>query len=471
MLHGLKWSAIGRGASQTITWVMTLITIRILAPEDYGLIALCESVLMFVGYANELGLGASLIQSDRAERAEVAAMNSVFFLWNGALYACVFAAAPMVAAFYREPALVEVLRILGLATLILSLSVVPRSLLVRAMRFKALALTKAASGISGGAITLVLALGGMGVWSLVVGSICGAAIETVGLHLANRAGPRFGLQFRLLGPHFRFGGTVMAQRVVWLAFMRADIFVIGRLFDVRTTGLYAVGRELATLPLDRIGAAINLVIFSGFARIKNDLAQVRHFFRRGFALACLASFPVFAGISAVSDPLVRAILGAAWVGSAPVVAWMAFSGPLRLIGTIATEILNALGGVGKNLEQVTLTGVLVVLGILVGVQWGVVGLCAGWLAGYLLGTLCHLLRMLGHIAQPARAVLRLALPPAAGCAAMYLAVLAARGLLAAPLADLALGVAVGLAVYVAWALLLMRETSRSFLGALRGAVQ
>jgi O-antigen/teichoic acid export membrane protein len=471
MLHGLKWSVLGRGLSQTLSWALMLVTIRLLAPEDFGLMALCESVMIFIAYSNELGLGASIIQKDRLPDREITAMNSFFLGWNLALYGLLFAAAPAVAAFYREPALIDVLRVVGLSLVILSLAVVPRSLLVRDLRFKAITLVKVASGLSTGLVTVTLALAGHGVWALVAGGLVGPALETIGYHLVLRAPPRFGLAFASLRPHFRFGAGIMLQRLVWLAYMKADIFVVGRLFDTRTTGIYAIGRELSMLPLDRIGAALNQVVLSGFARIKDDRAVVADLFRRGIGLMCLAAFPVFFGISAVAAPLVAVVLGPSWMDAAAVIALLALGGPPRLFNTVAVEILNALGAVRTNLWQITLTGALVVTGLFTGVQWGLVGLCAGWLAGYLAGTALHLGVLLRRIGVPASVPTRAALRPLLGCLAMYAAVVAtlAAPLARPPVAGLLVGVAAGVAVYAGWALLGMRAELNEARAALRGS--
>lgn len=472
MVHGMKWSVLGRGASQTISWVMTLITIRILAPQDFGLIALCESVTIFIGYSNELGLGVAIVQNERITRRELGAMNTFFVAWNGALYLLLFALAPTIATFYREPELTDVLRVIGVSALLLGPSVVPRSLLMREMRFRDITLVKAGSGLAAGMVTVLAALDGHGVWSLVAGALCGALLETIGYHLAQRAPPDFGLGFAALRPHFRFGAAIMVQRLIWIGYMKADILVIGRLFDTHTTGLYAVGRELAFLPLDRLGAAVNQVVFAGFARLKHDTAAVAHLALRGITLLCFMSFPIFLGLSAVAVPLVRTILGPGWGGAAAVMTLMALAGPMRLINTIAVEILNALGAARDNLRQVLLTAAAVLGGIALGVQWGIAGLCIGWLAGYLVGTLLHLRALAGHVPIDAGAGWRGVARPLVGCAAMYLAVHATLDLLSAraPLLGLAAGIGVGVGVYAAWSLLAMRAELRTLRDALgRGA--
>lgn len=470
MLRGLKWSVGGRGVSQALTWVLSLITIRLLAPADFGLLALCETVLIFISYSNELGLGAAIIQNERMARRELEAIGSFCVLWNGALYLLLFAIAPLAADFYRAPALTGVLRTLGLNLVVLAFAVVPRSLLIRDMRFRGVTLVKAGAGVAGGLVTVAAAYRGHGVWALVMGSLLLSVLETTGYHWVLRTWPQLGAAFGTLRAHFRFGAAVMAQRMTWIAYMKADIFVVGRLFDTRTTGLYAIGRELATLPLDRIGASVNQVVFAGFARIKHDRDAVRRFFIRGVGMLCFASFPVFFGISAVARPMVLTLFGPGWEGSVLVIQLMALTGPFRLVNTVSVEVLNALGAAQTNLQQVALTGGLVVAGIVVGVWWGIAGLCIGWLVGYLAGTALHTMCLARRVSISGGLLCGSILRPLAGCGLMYPTVLGALELLTPQPMWLQLigGIAAGAAVYGLWTLLAMRTELRTVLDVVSG---
>ena len=62
VLSALKWLTAARTAGQLVTWVITLIVIRILSPEDYGLVAAVTVVLGFAALTNELGITPALIQ-------------------------------------------------------------------------------------------------------------------------------------------------------------------------------------------------------------------------------------------------------------------------------------------------------------------------------------------------------------------------------------------------------------------------
>ncbi len=75
-----------------------------------------------------------------------------------------------IADWFDAPGLAIVIVVLTLELIISSLAAVPQAMLERQLRFKELSIALMASTLCGAACTLVAALTGLGVWSLVFGS-------------------------------------------------------------------------------------------------------------------------------------------------------------------------------------------------------------------------------------------------------------------------------------------------------------
>src|SRR5262249_243112 len=104
-LTALKWTAGGRIAAQSVTWVITLVVIRLLQPADYGLMALVAVALAIATRLADFGLGQALVQAptlDNELRAKLAGLVIVLHLGLGALLAL---SAPLVALATKEPRL------------------------------------------------------------------------------------------------------------------------------------------------------------------------------------------------------------------------------------------------------------------------------------------------------------------------------------------------------------------------------
>ena len=67
-VSALKWSTLSKVGSQLVAWVVTLLVMRLLSPEDYGLMAIGAVIISIVASIAELGLGASIVQSRSSGR-------------------------------------------------------------------------------------------------------------------------------------------------------------------------------------------------------------------------------------------------------------------------------------------------------------------------------------------------------------------------------------------------------------------
>ena len=128
--------------------------------------------LIFTGFLflfNEVGLGAAIVQKGELSADEISDLRWVIFVINASLFALLLILAPVVAAYFSEPRLVVIIRTLASAFLMNGVGVPSASILQREMAFKEKAAAELVGNLVGAVSTLVLALSGYGVWSLVVG--------------------------------------------------------------------------------------------------------------------------------------------------------------------------------------------------------------------------------------------------------------------------------------------------------------
>jgi O-antigen/teichoic acid export membrane protein len=463
IVSGLKWSALGRFVPQLISWAATIVIIRLLSPDDYGLLAMAQSFLVFVAFINELGMGWSVVRSERVDMEhEVPSLQSAVIGLNLLLFGICWLAAPGFAHLMGEPRLSDVLRVLALRLIVSAFAVMPRSLLVREMRFKETTIVVVASTLATSFATLLLAVLDFRVWALVYGSLVGAAVEALGYCILARLVPRLAWRWRLIVPHISFGLVILLQRVVWLAYSRADILILGTVFGTRLVGIYAIGQELASLPLDRMGQIVNQVVFAGFSRIRNDPERRRDYLMRGIRLAGVAAFPVFLGMAAVADPLIIALVGEQWREAIVVLQLTALVLPFQLFFTMIVEVLNASGLERAALQDTAIVGVAVVAGILAGVGGGLAGVRIGWGAGFLVAFAIVLLGAERRLGISLRRLAGDLWGVVTAAALMFAGVsgLVASGLIRPKLLELVVAVPAGIAIYGLGVLLLARPALR-----------
>ena len=112
-LSGLKWNAGARLAGQVLNWAVTLVVIRLLAPEDYGLMSMTIVFVAFLGIFSDLGLGLSVVQSRDLDEQLLRKIYGMVLVSHVALFALLFFSAPLVAAFFGDPELVPLVQVIS----------------------------------------------------------------------------------------------------------------------------------------------------------------------------------------------------------------------------------------------------------------------------------------------------------------------------------------------------------------------
>ena len=135
---------------QVVAWGLTLVTARILLPEDYGILSMAETVSPFVALLASLNVGTWIIQSPRFEQHDRAAMYTLTSLLGLAMTTIAFLGAPLVGAFYGNEEVVGAFRVLSVVFVLRGTAVVPLSVLRRDLKFKPLSLMESTVGISSG---------------------------------------------------------------------------------------------------------------------------------------------------------------------------------------------------------------------------------------------------------------------------------------------------------------------------------
>jgi O-antigen/teichoic acid export membrane protein len=373
----LKWSTAAKLASQAISWAVTLIVIRLLVPEDYGLMALSAVVITVVAGVAEWGLGASLVQTRDITPQELARVAGAILLFNAVCALFVFAAAPFFASLFADARLQDVVRVSALQFVFNGLSAAPEALAYRGMRFKRLAGVDLGAGLVTSATTLGLALSGAGVWSLVVGNLAGSAARTCLLILLEGyVRPAFAPAG--IGKHIRFGGALSAGRLAWQLTYQADVLIAGRFLAEQAVGVYSVAVQLANLPLHKAMGILNQVAFPAIARMQDELPRMRARLLDAIRLLGFGSIPALWGIAAVAPEFVIVVLGESWQEVTLPLQAVALVAPLRMTSSIFATAMSALGRADLELRNTLVSVVVFPLAFLAGVRWGVNGLATAY---------------------------------------------------------------------------------------------
>ncbi len=382
VISGLRWIGTSRVLTQCFTWFLTLFTVRLLQPKDYGLVATVGLFTIFASLLLDGGLSLVLVSERNLTRQQCGAALTWVLLVSLGLAAVIAALAPFAAIFFRAPPLALVLEISALQLPLWALLVVPQALLARNFKFPQTAVAQMIGSVAQAVLTLTLAYEGAGYWALIIGTMVGTLIRAAMQWALLSERPRPNTQFSLLRPLWRKSSFMLSQRVVYFFTGDFDTFLLGRMAGPTALGSYALAKNLAHTALDQLSAVVNQVSVPVFASTLDDKrAQIDGLLLLISTVSVLV-FPLFWCMGLLSHNALPLILGSQWTNL--VVPFMAFTFilPLRALYTLLDSAVVGTGRVSTTFRNMlTWTAVMVPL-LLFAARFGANAAAAAWVLGF-----------------------------------------------------------------------------------------
>ncbi|HEY0060980.1 MAG TPA: MOP flippase family protein [Telluria sp.] len=397
VVTGIKWTSVSTFGRRILSLLVNIILARLLLPEDFGLVAMAAVVLGFIDIFKDLGTGAALIQ-----RKEVSddLFSSIFWFNVGfgvMATAVTIACAPLVAAFYKEPRVTPVLMAMSVSFLLSALTIVHNGLMQRQMRFVTLAKIEVAAAAVSYTVGIGGALLGHGVWSLVYQVVANSAVFLVLIWWVSSWRPRFMFHWGEVRSVMSYSLNLAVFNVFFYFAQNVDNFLIGRYLGSEALGYYDLAYKLMTFPMQAISAVFGKVMLPFYARAQEDLPRFRQAFMRSAEAIAFITFPLMLGLLATREPFVMTVFGPKWT---PVITLLALFAPVAAIRSITTttgSIFMAMGRADLQLQWGVFTNLFVIAGLVIGLQWGIIGVAAGF-------TIATLLLSYHYFAVPLRLI-------------------------------------------------------------------
>jgi teichuronic acid exporter len=376
--HAARWrlggSIFGAG-SQFATGVLLA---RLLAPADFGLVALAAVVLGFARTFNDLGIGNALVQRAAITTRHVRSAFTFSLLLGIGVAAVIGASAPVWAAALHDARVAPVLRVLAVGFAVGGTSVVAGALLRRQLKFKAQFFIDAVSSVVGfGVVSVALALTGHGVWSLVWGGLCQTLIAACAQLAVVRHSVRPLLAREEMTDLLHFGFGSAANGLVNYIALNADNFVVGRWVGAAGLGLYNRAYTLMNVPYTYGASVMSSVLFPALARVQHDSARVRRAYLLITRLTAMVAASAMGTLAIVAPHLVSALYGPKWNGVVLPLQILCIAGYFRSLYHIGGVVAQSVGRVYSELTNETVYAALVIGGSLIGSRYGLVGVAGG----------------------------------------------------------------------------------------------
>jgi PST family polysaccharide transporter len=341
--RGLSWSFVSTVAARSGGLLSGIVLARVLSPADFGVFAVALVVLVLLSNLNDLGVEQTLVRWPGSLRQVAPTASTVIFGFSFLLFLAFFLAAPAISRELGAPEASGIIRLLSVGLLINGVAAVPSALLTRSFAQDKKTYADLTGFVVGTGLTIVLALLGLGAWSLAWGRLVGNAINS-------------GMQIRFAPVRYRPGwspavarqllrsGTPLAgATIVAILVVNIDNLVIGRELGPVALGLYVLAFNLSGWPYNLFSKTVAKVSVAGFAAMQHDRPALQAAFARSLALMIAVSAPLCVLLALLAEPAVRFLYGSTWVPAAAALVALAVYGLVRVVLQLTFELLIAVG--------------------------------------------------------------------------------------------------------------------------------
>jgi polysaccharide transporter, PST family len=340
-IGGLRRSAV-RGAfvtglAQLVKIIVQLgsviILSRLLAPADFGLLAMVTPLYGLALIFQDLGLSHATVQSSELSPGQSSALFWLNVAIGLLLAVPLIFGASIVGWFYGDARVVGLTRAFAAVIVITALGAQHSALLNRGMRFQFLAAVDTFSVLGGFLGAVLLAAVFHTYWALFSSYAVSASITVIGAWVGSGFVPALPRWEPSAQRMVRLGAGITGFHFFNFVARNLDNVLIGRAWGGAALGLYDRAYGLLMFPLVQINAPLTRVMLPTLGRLRADEARYRSVYLQTVNQLWLVTQPGIVFAVATTDIFIPILLGERWRAVVPIFQCMGVAAMVQPIAS------------------------------------------------------------------------------------------------------------------------------------------
>jgi O-antigen/teichoic acid export membrane protein len=278
-IRGAIWTLLGYGSSQVLRLVNNLILTRLLVPEFFGLMAFVTTLQTGIALFSDFGISQSIVNNKRGE--DPAFLNTAWTLQGIRGFQIWFLGLLLtypIAKFYGDDRLFILIPLVCFSSVLDGFSSTAIHTLHRRLDLGRLTVYELVLQAIALSILILLCWISPTVYSLALGTLCGATLHMVASHfLIPGYSNRFAWDRECLSEIRTFGQWMAVASALMFVAEQCDRLLLAKLLSFQQLGIYTIAYTLASIPREVIRQLSSRVIFPTIA---NQLDLPRSELRR-----------------------------------------------------------------------------------------------------------------------------------------------------------------------------------------------
>ncbi|MDP2129405.1 MAG: lipopolysaccharide biosynthesis protein [Erythrobacter sp.] len=377
-VDGIAWQTVNIFGNIVLRAAILIALTRSLEARDFGIIAAVTVIVSITETVGLIGVHRVIVQKKVLGEGTIKSAFSISLLSGLLLTSVLYQSADLLESWLKLNGIAPFFEFLAVCLLVGSLASIPKSLLERDLRFKAISLVEITSHLVGfGLVALTLAYLGYGVWALAIGVLCQVVLRAIMLFSLRRPAmavfPQRGFVDDLVLPGLGFSAGQLGNFTA----TQVDNLIIGRMLGADALGYYSRAYQFLMLPTQMFGTAVASVLFPTMATVQDQPKRVARAYMRAVDLIALLTLPVSGMLIIITPELVRFVLGAKWIGMIIPLQILLASLLFRTSYKISDAVTLAMGSMNARARRQWIYAGLVIAGATFGARWGLAGATAG----------------------------------------------------------------------------------------------
>lgn len=377
VINGFIWRFLERIGAQGISFIVSLVLARLIAPEAYGTIAIVMVFTNILQVFVDSGLGMALVQKKNADSKDFSTVFYFNILICILIYITLWIAAPAIAIFYEDSNLISIVRVLGIVIVISGVRNIQQSYVSKELMFKKFFFSTLGGTFISAVVGCTMAYLGYGVWAIVGQYLSNGLIDTLILWITVRWRPTKEFSFHRLRRLLSFGWKMLISSLINTLYGNIRQLLIGKFYTSADLAYYNKGASFPNLLVANINTSIDSVLLPSMAMQQDNKEAVKNMVRRSIKMSSYLMWPMMIGLAVCAEPIVKILLTEKWLGVIPYIRIYCVALAVEPFQTANLNAIKALGRSDIFLKLEIVKKIIAIAIVLISIRFGVIAVALG----------------------------------------------------------------------------------------------
>lgn len=337
------WRFLEKGFTFGTGLLVQIILARIIAPDQYGSLAIIVTITNFAALFVQAGVSTALIQKKEIDGRDIYAVVFLSSIIATVVYGLLFFLAPVVASFYNYPVLKNGLRVLSLCIFFNAYYSIRVALFQRDLKFKALFFRCVIPPIISGIIGIILAVKGFEIWALIIHTLLTSILNCLAVSVKSHFSIERRLDRQKVKAIYSFSLKILITNLISGICDLLRTLIIGKKYSSEDLAYFDKGYTYAMYVSQVLKESSSSVALPILSKKQDDIRNIHDSARKAIRLIAFSSFPVFIGLILVSNELIPVLLKEKWVSCIPFFQLFLLMRLLELLKIIDVQVYYSIG--------------------------------------------------------------------------------------------------------------------------------